>query len=781
MTDKMEGAAPGGHGDGAENAHTQQGGGEPHVDSLSPADSEASKKRVHSLTDLASVRSYLARIGADPTSLCRAAVRVSEGQYQRDLHSIQFLSEGDVIAKEHLRPTEAEQAAIKAEWAAVEWPKVLPIENLVSLPQELRAAEREGRLYVFRDRAGMVVMVQERCPEGWRSKYRPWSYWDDKTWRQCEPGGPLPIYNAHRLKDNFKAFIHEGAKAAAHVQWMVDGETRAAREALAAHPWGELLRHGVHLGWIGGALNPSRTDWSVLNYSGIEEVVVIADNDKPGKRAVPGISERLNMTVEAIVFDGNFPEHFDLGDPFPDNLFEERNGDRVYVGPSMAKCTQPATWATTLIPNPKGKPTPVLRDVFAEDWYKVVWPPVYVHWKQRDQLLGAEAFKRKVASFTHANDTAKLLDARFERQVDLVDYRPDVAGEIVNTDGGQALNVHRPSTIKPKAGDLTLWHEFLGHLFPEERDRWLAERWIATLIARPEVRMTYSMLLVSEAQGVGKTSLAEKVLRPLVGDHNTSVPAAADVIKPTFNDWMANKRLVVVNEIYAGNDSRPYDKLKSVVADDIVTVEQKYLPSFKVQNWCHVVASSNSFRCLKLVEGDRRWLVPEVNERHKPHHFWKAFNEWLVTGGLEAIAAWAREYGDYVQKGEHAPDTRCKQQMVDENMTPGQEMVRDMAEDMAARDDRVVLAMGEVERWVKSQRAQDKQIEGPDKLRSAMKTVPGIWICRHGQRPKIGGKRQYVVANFDPDVLLTAGETVLRQEHVKCYLRNPDDVTEAEL
>ena len=38
--------------------------------------------------------------------------------------------------------------------------------------------------------------------------------------------------------------------------------------------------------------------------------------------------------------------------------------------------------------------------------------------------------------------------------------------------------------------------------------------------------MLYGLLLVSETQGVGKTTLGERILAPLVGWHNVSVPDA---------------------------------------------------------------------------------------------------------------------------------------------------------------------------------------------------------------------------------------------------------------
>jgi len=57
-----------------------------------------------------------------------------------------------------------------------------------------------------------------------------------------------------------------------------------------------------------------------------------------------------------------------------------------------------------------------------------------------------------------------------------------------------------------------------------KRDRIELMRWCATLIARPDIKMNYGVLLISETQGVGKSTLGEKILAPLIGKLNASFP-----------------------------------------------------------------------------------------------------------------------------------------------------------------------------------------------------------------------------------------------------------------
>jgi hypothetical protein len=168
-----------------------------------------------------------------------------------------------------------------------------------------------------------------------------------------------------------------------------------------------------------------------------------------------------------------------------------------------------------------------------------------------------------------------------------------------------------------------------------------------------------------------------------------------------------------------------------------------------------------------------------------PTAFWREFNEWIAGGGLEAIAAWARDFehhdadgadgaAGYVKKGQHAPDTDLKRFMVRENMTPGEEMAHNLAEAMAACEEPVVLTELEVEAWVHDQRTKagdNKQREGRDTLRSAMAKVEGVWVAHHSQRVKADGYVQHVIANFD---LRSRGK--LSWKDLRSHRRQPCDV-----
>lgn len=697
--------------------------------------------KIKSLADIASVNAYMNRIGAEPRSLRTAVVKELQGKYWRDVAVINISQEGVVKAPEEYKPTETEAAAIKAECETISWPQLKIIKTILNPPKHWADADPET-IFHFTDLEGGIIMVQQRINDREGGKaYVPWTYWDDDEWRCMEPEGKLPFWGADQLTDNSTVFIHEGAKAARHVRRMVEGRTPAAQAALKAHPWGEELSHAAHIGWIGGALSPARTDWSLLKKLGIKRAYIVSDNDEPGLAAVPSISFQLRLPTFHLQFTSEWPVAFDLADEFPKKMFKKTGGRVYYTGPSFRSCLHPATWATDQIPNPKGKPTTVLREDFKNMWAYVEEADLFVC-KEMPEILRPEAIVNKMlAAFSHSNNTAALMVRSYRGRNTKLCYRPDIVGRVVTDKTTSAINLHTPTHIKAVPGDATPWLEFLEYLFPIESERAEVMRWVATLIARPEIKMHYGMLLVSETQGIGKTTLGANVLAPLVGDHNCGFPSESDIVDSPFNSWVANKRLIIIGEIYSGHSWKAYNKLKQYITDKDIEYNQKYQKAYRVENWAHVIASSNSRKALKMEEKDRRWFYPQITEVKWPRDKFGKLHEWLSSGGIQIIKYWAEQYGDYVAVGEQAPMTALKREMIKDSRSEAAQDLADLCEAVVLDNVPVVLAMKDITAWIRA-RHTARQFDTDYELR---KTATETGFMVYDKRIKIGSQMQYVL------------------------------------
>lgn len=698
------------------------------------------KPTLGALTDVPALRDYFNRVGAVPRSLRTAVISEQAGKYRRDLATIRVEKDGQVKAPVDYEPTEEEAAAIKVECAGFRWPELRPLAALGKVPEMVSRADPKD-VFEFRNTANEIVMVQVRTvSEAGVRAYVPWTYWDDGEWRPCEPDGPLPLYNAHRLKDASTVFIHEGAKAARHMQRLSDGRTREDEDERKSHPWGAEMTGAVHVGWIGGAPSPHRTDWTVLKKAGVTRAFIVADNDEVGRKAVPKIAEALHCPTFMIQFGDQFPLSFDLGDKFPEGMFK---GGR-YVGPAFYECQHPATWATDQISNPegKGRPITILRESFRSMWAYAEENDLFVC-REMPEILRPEAVLNKMLMpFSHVSDTTRLiLKAASRRDVSLC-YRPDVEGLSINANGSSAINLHRPSLIKAATGDPKPFLDFLAYLIPNAGERHEVERWCATLIARPGIRMKYSLLLISETQGTGKSTLGSAILGPLVGETNWSCPGEND-IKSQFNDWVANKRLTVVNEIYQGSSWKVYNSLKPIVTDKFIMVNQKYARAYRIDNWCHIFACSNSKGALKIENQDRRWLIPEVTEDKWDKPRFKAFYAWLDAGGLSIIRAWAEAFGDYVDAADEAPPTERKKEMAAASRSAAQVEAAALAEALQSLKRPAAVGLKAAIAHIKAA-VNERVYDQGHELERAM-TEQGV--KRWPKRLRIAGRLQHVVVN----------------------------------
>jgi hypothetical protein len=249
-----------------------------------------------------------------------------------------------------------------------------------------------------------------------------------------------------------------------------------------------------------------------------------------------------------------------------------------------------------------------------------------------------------------------------------------------------------------------------------------------------------------------------------------------------FTSWMAFKRLAIVAELYEGHTSKTYNRLKTIITDDNIEVNEKYEKSYRIKNHIHIVASSNDFRALKIDDGDRRWLVPGVTERKRSHDYWKHFHRWLGHDGLGIIARWAREYVEehgYVLPGVEAPQSEAKRRAQKAAMSEGEQMIVELGESIAAlatEGVRVVVRLDEIRFWLADRKSNlpeygpdgTRFLEKPETIAARLKGC-GLHILQKQLYP---GKFR-VVANFEPDLAST-------WDDLRPFYRKPEELCPTE-
>jgi hypothetical protein len=274
--------------------------------------------------------------------------------------------------------------------------------------------------------------------------------------------------------------------------------------------------------------------------------------------------------------------------------------------------------------------------------------------------------------------------------------------------------------------------EFFEYLFPNKQERKEVARWMATLYAKPEVRMGYAILLLSKLQGVGKSTLLN-IMAELVGRKHSSFPGDA-MIQGDFNGWLVNKRFVVVHEIYAGQNWKTYNRLKSLITDEYVEANNKHVVNYTIPNWVHFGAASNSMEALRVENDDRRWLVPQLPETLYDNY--TGLRSWIRAGGLRYLCADLLDWPEYVNPGEVAPRTAAKVALIDQSMPTDERIVLTLMERLEPDQ---CLDIKDVWIWLQ-EAAKSRAFATPQRIKSL--------LIEHGhevEEPRLVGGRNRTI------------------------------------
>lgn len=82
-----------------------------------------------------------------------------------------------------------------------------------------------------------------------------------------------------------------------------------------------------------------------------------------------------------------------------------------------------------------------------------------------------------------------------------------------------------------------------------------------------------------------------------------------------FNDIIENKRLFILNELSSvkGNFHVNFDKLKDLITNDYINIEEKGFKTRRIKNILNLVGFTNNIDSLKISKSNRRYNVFEVN------------------------------------------------------------------------------------------------------------------------------------------------------------------------
>ena len=178
------------------------------------------------------------------------------------------------------------------------------------------------------------------------------------------------------------------------------------------------------------------------------------------------------------------------------------------------------------------------------------------------------------------------------------------------------LNLWVPHTVVPAQGVWTVIENYLKDVICDG-DLALFDyliRFLAHALQRPEEKPGIMIVLIG-AEGVGKGFFI-RLLEALWGATTLQVSDIA-AITGSFNAGLERTFWVAFDECMFKGDKKSQDRIKSLVTEPAVQVEQKYEPSRTIESFHRFVACTNHAQWGQIRSDDRRYLFIKVSDCHK--------------------------------------------------------------------------------------------------------------------------------------------------------------------
>ncbi len=201
------------------------------------------------------------------------------------------------------------------------------------------------------------------------------------------------------------------------------------------------------------------------------------------------------------------------------------------------------------------------------------------------------------------------------------------------TAGGD-LNRFKGWGIEPQRGSVEVWQKLLMILFQGRKDQiaWF-EKWCAYPIQHPGAKL-HSAVFVYGGQGIGKTA-AGQILLDIYGQSSRMLQDRE--VFGGFNGWIGETLFALGDDLAFDERRKSRSVIKMLVDSPKVELNEKFVPSYSVDNRCNFYFTANSPGALPLDPTgiNRRFLVVEApRERTVPQSWYtKTLDGWRKNGG----------------------------------------------------------------------------------------------------------------------------------------------------
>ncbi|CAN1516080.1 Virulence-associated E [Sphingomonadaceae bacterium] len=220
--------------------------------------------------------------------------------------------------------------------------------------------------------------------------------------------------------------------------------------------------------------------------------------------------------------------------------------------------------------------------------------------------------------------------------------------------------------VQPAAGDWGRIQSFLLEVICDgdiALYRYLV-LFLAHMLQRPEEKPGIMIALLG-GQGTGKGTLF-KILKAL-WSRTTLLVSDVDNVIGRFNASIERTYVVCMDEALFAGDRKAMDRLKSLVTEPTVTIEEKHQPRRSIESFHRFFAASNHRHFAQVDADDRRFIFFRVSEGRKGDHaYWTRLHRALAD--VAVIAAMVHDLSSYDLTNFNARQRPCSAAHIDQKV-----------------------------------------------------------------------------------------------------------------
>jgi hypothetical protein len=181
----------------------------------------------------------------------------------------------------------------------------------------------------------------------------------------------------------------------------------------------------------------------------------------------------------------------------------------------------------------------------------------------------------------------------------------------------EVLNLWRPHAVQPEPGDFELIRRFLCDIIcnGDRGNYHYLVNYLAHMLQRPEEKPMVAVILLG-GQGIGKGALY--TLIKTIWPYTVTQVHSIDQVLGRFTAAALEQSLGVwMDEALFSGDKKSSDRLKALITEDRITIEEKFQPAKTMKSFHRLFAASNHEHFAPTDRDDRRFFFLRVNESWK--------------------------------------------------------------------------------------------------------------------------------------------------------------------